>query len=499
MDTAKQVMIGDGADGSVREKDIPLFVDVDGTLTRADVSIENMVRVARSSFANFFMVLLWLFSGKAVFKSMLARRSPVDPKLLPYQDHVLVKIKEAQALGRPVILASASHRRHIIRIARHLGLSANVIATTKNYNCKGVNKLVKMQAYAKGPFDYIGDSRADYPIWQAARQAWTAGVLPNGSLSGHVKRLGAAPKPMAITILKAMRPHQWAKNALVLVPAFTSGLFLDPVSLLTAAAAAILMSLVASSIYLINDMVDIDADRIHRTKWKRPLAHGDLPIPAALITSFILSSAGLIGAFILGGLPLMFWFLAYTAITVAYSVRLKSAMIIDVITLAILYTIRIWIGGVAIGVALSFWLLLFSIFLFLSLSYLKRYIELRDSPNETKLLSGRGYVRADLDVVMASGVAAGMLAIMILGLYVDDPAATVNFTAPDILLFLCVPLLYWLNRIWMMARRGEVNGDPVAFALKDRRTHYLGVIMGGIFIAAYFGLPEFLNIFVIVH
>lgn len=484
---------------SMGEHNIPLFVDVDGTLTRADVSIENMVRVGRSSFANFFRVLLWLFMGRAVLKSMLARHSPVDPSILPYQDHILAKINEAQKLGRPVILASASHKRNIIRIARHLGLSTDVIATSKNYNCKGINKLAKMQAFANGPFDYIGDSRADYPIWQAAREAWSVGIAPRGALASHVKPLGNAPPSSAITILKAMRPHQWAKNALVIVPVFSSGLFFDPVSLLMAFAAAILMSFVASSIYLINDMVDIDADRLHRTKWQRPLARGDLSIATALITSFILSAAGLIGAMILGGGALMFWFLAYTAITIAYSVRLKSAMIIDVITLAILFTIRIWIGGVAIGVALSFWLLLFSMFLFLSLSYLKRYIELRDASDDTKLLSGRGYVRADLDVVMASGVAAGMLAILILGLYVDDPAATVHFVAPDILLFLCLPLLYWLNRIWIMARRGQVHGDPVTFALKDRRTHYIGLIMGAIFIAAYVGLPEFLDIFVIVH
>ena len=284
-----------------------------------------------------------------------------------------------------------------------------------------------------------------------------------------------------------MRPHQWAKNALVIVPALTSGEFTKPAVLLTAVAAALLMSLIASSIYLLNDLLDIDSDRAHRTKWKRPLAYGDLPIPAALGLSLLLAAVGLAGGWLLGGPTLTFWLLAYMAITTAYSFRLKAVMVGDAIVLASLYTIRIWIGAIAIGVALSFWLLLFSVFLFLSLAYLKRYVEMRDAIEPERLLSGRGYVGGDLDVVMMSGISAGMVAILVLALFAHDPATAEHYALPEMLWLLCLPLIYWLNRIWMMARRGEVEGDPVAFAIKDGRSLFVGAVTACIFLAALYG------------
>lgn len=476
----------------------PLFVDVDGTLTRADISLESFVQVARSSLFAACKMLLWILMGRAVAKAMAARYSPIDPATLPYRQEVLDLIQLAKDEGRPVILASASHWRNITRIARHLGLSQTVIASNARHNCKGRAKLVAITESigTNAEFDYVGDSRADFVIWRAARIGWTVGKSP---ADGTVRPLAGKPKSLPTILMKAMRPHQWAKNILVVVPALTSGLFLQPVSLAIAIATAFCMSLIASSIYLINDMCDIDADRAHRTKWKRPLAHGDLSIPTALGASLLLAGIGLSGAFWLGGAALLFWFGVYIGLTLAYSVRLKSAIIIDAITLAMLYTIRIWIGGIAIGVPLSFWLLLFSVFLFLSLSYLKRYIEMREAANATTLLSGRGYVGNDLDIVMTSGISASMAAILVLALYVHDPSATAHYSSPDMLLLMCLPLLYWTNRIWMMARRGQVEGDPVAFALKDRRSFAVGSIMAVIFFAALFGPPDYFGTSAIVH
>ncbi|QSB44481.1 UbiA family prenyltransferase [Tsuneonella flava] len=258
---------------------------------------------------------------------------------------------------------------------------------------------------------------------------------------------------------------------------------------MTAVAAALLMSLIASSIYLLNDLLDMDSDRAHATKWARPLAHGDLSIPAALGISLMLGSVGLIGGWLLGGPALTLWLLAYMAITTAYSLRLKEVMVGDALVLAALYTIRLWIGGIVIGVTLSFWLLLFSVFLFLSLAYLKRYIEMRDAVDPDRLLKGRGYVGGDLDVVMMSGVSAGMVAILVLALFAHDPETAVHYGNPDLLWLLCLPLIYWMNRMWMMARRGEVEGDPVAFAIKDRRSLLIGLIMACIFVVALFSSP----------
>lgn len=465
---------------------VPLFVDVDGTLTRADISLESFVGIARTGLFAMLALLVWLIRGRAVAKTMAARRAPVDPENLPYRREILDLVEDAKAQGRPVILASASHWRNIRRIARHLGLDDPVMATRARTNLKGQAKLAAIRDHVgpDGAFDYVGDSRADICLWREARQGWSAGYRPAGA---RVQPIGAPRPSFARALWKALRPHQWAKNALVFVPLLTAGLAMQPAALATALAAAVLMSLTASSIYLVNDMLDIDSDRRHRTKWKRPLAHGDLAIPAALAVSALLAGAGIGGAWLLGGAPLTFWLLGYMALTTAYSFRLKAMMVGDVIILASLYTIRIWIGGVAIGVSISFWLLLFSVFLFLSLAYLKRYVELRDAVVPEKLLSGRGYVGGDLDVVMMSGVSAGMVSILILALFAHDPVTTDRYAVPELLWLLCIPLLYWLNRIWMMARRGEVEGDPVAFAVKDRRSIAIGAAMATILALALYG------------
>jgi 4-hydroxybenzoate polyprenyltransferase/phosphoserine phosphatase len=465
---------------------VPLFVDVDGTLTRADISLESFVRIARSSVFAWLTLLLWLLRGRAVAKTMAARRDPVNPAGLPYRPEVIELIEKARRDGRPVILASASHWRNVHRIARHLGLEHPVIATKARSNLKGPAKLAAIRRIVggDGPFEYVGDCKADICLWREAHRSRSVRHVPKGST---VELLGEGPSGTLRSIAKAMRPHQWAKNALVLVPAATSGRITEPAVLLTALAAALAMSLIASSIYVINDLLDIDADRAHRSKWKRPLAHGDLSIPSALALSLLLAAAGLAGGWWLGGPQLTLWLLAYVAITIAYSVRLKSIMVGDAIILASLYTIRIWIGAVAIAVVLTSWLLLFSIFLFLSLAYLKRYIEMRDSIEPHKLLSGRGYVGGDLDVVMMSGVSAGMVAILVLALFANDTATAAKYAVPELLWLLCLPLMYWLNRIWMMARRGEVEGDPVAFAVKDRRSIAIGAAMAAIFAAAQKG------------
>jgi len=465
---------------------VPLVIDVDGTLLRADLSLESFVRVMRSGLLLALQLVLALLRGRAAAKTFAARHDRIDPSRLPYRTEVLDLIASTRAEGRPVILASASHWRPVAAVARHLGLAEPVIATTRRRNVKGTAKLAAIRARigAETPFDYVGDSAADRPLWRAARQGWTLGLLPS---DGSARRLGTQPPGALSTLAKAVRPHQWAKNALVLVPLLMSGQFLVPLLVAKALAAAIAMSAIASAIYLVNDMLDIDADRAHRTKWQRPLAHGDLTIPAALGWAALLGAGGLALGWVTGGGGLTIWLLAYVALSLGYSLRLKAAMVADALALALLYTIRIWIGGAAIGVAISYWLLLFSIFLFLSLAYLKRYIEVRASTDQRLLVKGRGYVGGDADLIMVSGVAAGMVAILVLALFAHEPEAIASYAEPDLLLLLCLPLLYWLNRIWIMARRGEVEGDPVAFAIRDRRSLAIGAIMGAIFLAAMIG------------
>lgn len=464
----------------------PLIVDVDGTLVRADISLESMVRIARTGLWALFTLVMVLLRGRAAAKTFAARRDPVDPARLPYRTEVLELVREAVAAGRPVLLASASHWRNVRRIARYLGLSQTPIATGRRANLKGAAKLdaIRRRIGDDASFDYIGDSRADLCLWSAARVGWTTGLVPGGI---PVHRLGP-PRPRLMRALAgSMRPHQWAKNALVLVPLLLSGLFFDPAMTIKAIAALLCMSVIASAIYLINDVADIDADRAHASKWKRPLAHGDLSIPAALAFAVVLAGGGLAGGWFAGGGDLLAWLLAYVVMSMAYTFRIKAVMVADAILLSLLYTIRIAIGGAAIGVAISYWLLLFSVFLFLSLAFLKRYIEIRDSADTHRLIKARGYVGGDLDLVMASGVSSGMVAVLVLALFAHEPEALANYAHPDLLLFSCLPLMYWLIRTWMMARRGEVEGDPVAFAMRDRRTLALFAMIGLIFLFALMG------------
>ncbi|MGE4430880.1 MAG: UbiA family prenyltransferase [Sphingobium sp.] len=473
------------------DRPVPLFVDVDGTLTRADISIESFVAYARQGVAHALRLMLWLIAGRAIAKTMVARHRRIEADRLPYRQEVLALIAGARAQGRPVILASASHWTYIRRIARHLELDAAIIGTRGRDNRKSAGKLRAIrQSIGEGaPFDYVGDSPADLCLWREAREGLTVGFTPRGLPVRALAPQSAAPSRLRV-MLKAMRPHQWTKNGLVLVPALTSGLILSPVIAGKAVLAALLMSLVASSIYLLNDILDVEADRAHKTKWRRPIAHGDLSIPAAMGLAVLLGAIGLGGGAVLGGWPLLGALLVYVVLTSAYSFRIKSAMVADVIALASLYTVRLWIGAVAIGVPLSFWLLLFSVFLFLSLAYLKRYIELRDAIDPHRLLSGRGYTRSDLDVVMSAGIGAGMVSILVLALFANDLGTARHYQTPHLLWFICLPLLYWINRIWMMARRGQVDGDPVSFAVRDPRSIAVGLVCAALFVAAqHLSLP----------
>lgn len=464
--------------------EVPLIVDCDRTLTPADMAMESMVRVARRGPRAFLMLLWWLLMGRAGVKARLARVDPIDAVSLPIRPEVASLINDARAQGRPVILASAGHRRNLTRVARAHGPFDAIIGTSGRRNAKGAGKLSAIRAMiGNAPFDYVGDAPADRPIWAAARTAYTVGVSTGQASEVRLSR----PRPLWRALLKAMRPHQWAKNALVFVPVLTAGLIGDWAAGARALIAFVLLSLLASSVYLVNDTLDIDADRAHRTKHKRPIASGDLPIPHAIFAAILFAGGSLAAAWALLG-PAAFAALGiYFALTVAYSFYLKATMIADVIALACLYTIRLVIGAAAVGVPVSGWLLLFSMFFFLSLAYLKRYIELRSASGpEHALLGGRGYVPADTEIVAISGIAAGMVSLLVIALFAEAMAADGGYASGRVLWLLVLPLLYWLNRVWLMARRGQVDGDPVAFAIRDPKSLMVGVAVLAIVAVAKF-------------
>lgn len=461
---------------------VPLVVDLDGTLTPADVTIESLLRVIRSELMGFFVVIGWLLQGRSVAKALAARFAPPDAAALPLNPGVIALIHAARADGRQIILATASHQRIATRVALATGLFDIAIGSLRRRHLKGTGKLAALRTIiGPGPFDYIGDSPADVPLWRAARTAYSCRYHSSGlaivPVSDVVRRNARA-------VIRALRPHQWAKNILVFVPVATAGLLLNAEAMLHATLAAALFSLVASGLYQINDVLDIDADRAHAKKCKRPIAAGSLPVAQALLLAAFLITLAFAGALVALGPKFAGVLLLYLILTTAYSIRLKAVVTLDVITLGCLYTLRIAAGAVAVNVVVSSWLLLFSIFFFLSLGYLKRFTELRSAHDPKRLLDGRGYIGGDLPVVGMAGVAAGMVSILVMALFITDQKATGNYASPVALwgIFLC--LLYWINRVWIMAYRDQIDCDPVAFAVRDVRSIAVAIIAGTIMLVA---------------
>lgn len=462
---------------------VPLVVDLDGSLIAGDLAKESLIAVARRDLRSFLtVVVLLLLGSNARLKSYLASRDPAEPADLAYRAEVLDLIGKAHDAGRPVILASAAHLSHVKRVAGYLGLFDAVLGSTSRRNLRGGRKLAAIrELLGTKEFDYVGDSRADQPIWAAARVSYTAGIEPGcgGAIRLH------RPRGFMRSLGRATRPHQWAKNALVFVALVTSGSLFDQAAISASLIAFGCLCVIASSVYLLNDVLDVRSDRRHATKRARPIAAGELGIGQALGLSCGLVLAGLAIAAL--ALPLAGFaaICVYFALTLAYSLRIKSAMIADVLTLAALYTIRVIVGAAAIAVMPSMWLLIFSVFFFLSLGYLKRFVELNKSAlAPERLLSGRGYIPADSAIVGISGVAAGLVSVLVILLFAAEMSASDQYAAPKLLWLLAVPLLYWINRAWMMAARGEVDGDPVAFALTDRRSLAVAAILGAIALAA---------------
>ncbi len=284
-------------------------------------------------------------------------------------------------------------------------------------------------------------------------------------------------------LLRLLRPHQWSKNVLLLVPLLAAHGAGGPRALTSTLLALVAFCLCASSVYIVNDIVDLEADRAHPRKRRRPLASGAVAVPAACaLAPVLLGGAAVVSLF----LPLKFQLVlgSYWLITMAYSLRLKGIVLVDAICLAALYTLRVIAGAGAAGVALSFWLLIFSIFLFLSLAFVKRYAELDGLRRSSQLkAAGRGYHVEDLSVLQSFGTAAGYLSVLVLALYINSPDIESLYHRPKVIWLLCVLLLYWISRVWMKAQRGSMHDDPVVFALKDRVSLAIG-LLGAITVAA---------------
>lgn len=469
-----------------------LFVDLDGTLVATDVLWEAFMRALKAEPWVVFAMPLWLLRGRAALKRALSERASVEPDSLPYRPEVIEYIKQRRDNGCRVVLATASDRVWADRVAAHLELFDDVIASDGERNLKGAHKLAAIETYCAehelGAWGYVGDASADVPIWSKADEIVmvepSAGLLSRVRASKEPARVFGKRKGRIQAVAKAMRVHQWVKNVLLFVPLLLARRFDDLPLLVDAIAAFFAFSLCASAVYVGNDLSDIEADRHHPRKRKRPFAAGTLPLmfgPPLLLTLIA-------GAFTISALMLPPMFMAmlvlYLVVNTLYSGLLKSKLLVDVMVLAGLYTLRIYAGGVATELLVSEWLLAFSIFIFTSLAFAKRYVELARIGREgATTAKGRGYQVDDLSLIESIGPTSGYLAVLVFALYVHEGAPAV-YPNKSLLWLTCPLLLYWITRLWFLAKRAELHEDPVVFAVTDKVSLAIGACVGLLVLAA---------------
>ena len=459
---------------------VPLCVDLDGTLVKTDLLWEGAFLLIRKNPGALLRFPLWLAKGIASFKYEIARRAVPNCELLPYREEVLALIDQARTAKRPVVLVSAAHELMANRVAEHLRCFNEVIATHGSVNLKAERKQAALeQRFGRKQFDYVGDARADLPVWGAARQGFV--VTNKRQLFRQAQAVTSAteikPAQRRLKALApAMRLHQWAKNLLIFVPIIMAHEIANPRIFAKGVLAFLSFSLVSSSVYLVNDLLDLEADRAHRIKRLRPLPAGELNVGDGFILATLLLGAGIFLAFVARLPALGVILLGYFGMSFAYSSFFKRIAIMDVLVLAGFYTLRIFAGSAATNIPISIWLLAFSMFFFLSLALVKRCSELIE--DASGMSRSRGYLSADLPLVAALGVASGIVSVLVLVLYVMNPEVTVLYRHPAILLFICPLLLYWISRVWILTTRGLMHDDPVIFALRDWPSYSVGILAG---------------------
>jgi 4-hydroxybenzoate polyprenyltransferase len=474
-----------------------LCVDLDGTLVATDLLWESVFSVLRHRPWLLLIAPLWLLKGRAHLKRQLAEAAHIDFATLPYRAAVLEYIETERRHGRSVVLATASDQAIAAGVANHLGIFSSVLASDGQVNLKGRTKAATLiSRFGAGNFDYIGDSRADIPCWECATTAMTT----NPGWTGHVNGLRTIPVGQTgvghtlRSIVRAARPYQWVKNLLLVVPVLAAHRFDWQVAtdLLLAIAS---FSLCASGGYILNDLLDVTADRQHARKRRRPFAAGDLSLKSGVVLLAVTWTLGfgLAAAFLPGQFVAITG--AYLAATASYSIRLKREPVLDVMFLAGLYVMRVIAGGMATNVPVSTWMLAFTLFVCLSLAFLKRFIEVNGHAGAihagaahagaaSAMVPGRGYAAQDAAWLHSVGIASAYLSTVVLAIYANNPDVSRLYRHPQRLLLFCPILLYWATRVWLSAHRGQLHDDPVVAVSRDPVTYVVGALSAAIVWAA---------------
>jgi len=466
-----------------------LCVDLDGTLIASDVLWESTLQLLRERPWLAFVLPFWLARGKAYLKQQIAARVQLDVERLPYRDEVVQYLTEESRGGRPIVLVTASHESVARRVAQHVGLFSGVLASDAQTNLSGRRKAERLaNTFGSGRFDYLGNDRVDIPAWKASRRVIV--VAPSWSLLRRIRgtldveRILAQRRGTLRALVRVMRPHQWVKNLLSFVPLVTSHRLLDLRLMERALETFVAFSLCASTVYIVNDLFDIQSDRRHPRKRFRPFAVGALPISHGIVLAPILLVLAFATAIAMLPPSVAALLGLYLITTTAYSWFLKRQPILDVMVLAGLYALRVLAGGVATGIVISQWLLPFALFLFLSLALMKRFSEIKKAPAGVQTLSGRAYRVEDAAWVQAAGLCAAYLAVLVLALYISSSEVTILYRHPQALWGLCPVFLYWVTRLWFRAHRGWVEDDPVVAAVADPASYAVAAVGGLILLAA---------------
>jgi 4-hydroxybenzoate polyprenyltransferase len=457
----------------------PLCVDLDGSLVKSDTLIDSLLALLRTHPALAFSLPSHLLKGKAAFKAFVTESVTLDAAHLPYSDALLQFLRQERARGRDLYLATGADIHLASRVADHLGIFTAVLASDGSTNLTGNNKLEGLRRRLdSAPFDYIGNDTPDLPLLAEATEAMVAN--PSLGLRMRLKARGIRPvqvfeerRPFLRSVLKAARLQQWAKNLLIFMPLLLSHA-VNKGKLLTALAAFLCFSFIASSAYVLNDLLDMEADRRHSRKRLRPFAAGDLQGVTGVLIAAVFLALGMAGAQLL---PAGFsaWLMIYLATTVAYSLWFKRIALVDVLALSGLYILRLLAGSAATLTVISHWLAGFSMFLFLSLAIVKRFAELENLRAANAVpRNGRGYLVTDLEQLRSFGTASAYAAVVVFAIYITGPDVMKLYRSPQLLLLSLPLMILWLNRVWLLASRGELDEDPVAFALTDRMSQLIG-------------------------
>jgi 4-hydroxybenzoate polyprenyltransferase/phosphoserine phosphatase len=459
----------------------PLIVDLDGTLIQTDVLHESVLRLFRQAPLALPGVPRALMRGKAGFKQYIAERVDLDPATLPYNTELINWLLAQRDEGRRLVLCTASNSKPAQAIADHLEMFDEVLASDEYTNVGGEQKAALLcEKYGRGEFDYVANSSTDLPVWACAAEATV--VNADRDLADRAAQVTTLAGTFARRAggwqvwTRGLRLQQWLKNLLLFAPLLAAHQFADGKAWVFLLLGFFAFNFAASATYVVNDLLDLDSDRLHPNKRNRPLASGELSIARGLLAVPVLLLLSVMLAFPLGG-QFMLCLLCYLTLTTLYSWRLKQLTLVDCMTLAMLYTLRIIAGAAALGMGLSFWLLAFSVFLFLSLAFVKRYAELELQRLEGRTeVHGRGYLTSDAPLVQSMGIAAGYVSALVLALYLNSDEVLLLYATPGFVWGAVVILLFWISWMWMQAHRGEMHDDPLVFAVRDRASLVAGVL-----------------------